>query len=93
VSDIVVDKDMLKDAKTVQEKKKLPDGQIYSVVKGVKEFHPIERVYIKKIDMTIGDLVDKVLKQDERIEKLKLVNAEMLEKINELEGKVKLWIG
>lgn len=89
----MVDKELLKDAKAVQEKKKLPDGYVYSMVNGIKEFHPIEKVYIKKVNMTVGDLVEKVLKQDERIEKLKLVNAEMLEKIKELEGKVTLWIG
>ena len=89
----MVDKEMIKDAKATQEKSKLPNGYVYSTVKGVKEFHAIEKVYIEKVKMTVGDLVEKVLKQDERIEKLKLVNAELLNKINELEGKVKLWIG
>lgn len=89
----MVDKDLLRDAKITQEKVKAPDGQVYSVVKGNKEFHPIEKVYISKAKITVSDLVDKVFELEKRIEKLKLVNAEMLDKIIELEGKVKLWIG
>ena len=89
----MVDKELLKDAKVVQEKKKLPEGYVYSVVKGNKEFHAIEKVYIEKHKMTVGELCESVSKLNERIEKLKLVNAQMLGKINELEGKVKLWIG
>lgn len=89
----MVDKDMLKDAKITQEKVKSPDGSIYAVVKGVKEFHPIEKVLIAKHNMTIEDLVKYCKNLEQRLEKLKDVNAEMLDKIIELEGKVKLWIG
>ena len=89
----MVDKDMLKEAKATQEKNKLPNGYVYSTVNGVKEFHPIEKVYIEKYGMTVGELAQKVLKQEERFEKMKEINTQLLDKIIELEGKVKLWIG
>ena len=93
VSDIVVDKEMLKEAKVTQEKNKLPNGYVYATVKDVKEFHPIEKVYIKEAKMTVGELVQRFLKQEERFEKMKEKQIQLLDKIIELEGKVKLWIG
>ena len=84
---------MKKDAKITQEPQEFPNGHVYAFVKGKKHFFALDRVMIEKHNMTVGELVDKVKLLEERIEKLKLVNLEMLQKIQDLEGKVKLWIG
>ena len=86
-------KDIKKDAQVSMSQAEKPDGFIYSFVKGKKEFHPIESVVLAKSGMTVGQLVEYCKKLEVRLEKLKEVNAEMLDKIVELERKVKLWIG
>lgn len=86
-------KSLKKDAQVSMAKPEKPNGHIYAFVKGKKEFFPIEKVEIASYEMTVSDLVRKVLNQEERINKLKTINLEMLEKIDKLEKELKVWIG
>jgi myo-inositol catabolism protein IolC len=86
-------KELKKNAKVSMDTQEKPDGHVYAFVNGKKEFFPLERVYLKDYKIKMSDLINKVFEQEKRIEKLKEINLEMLEKINKLEKELKLWIG
>ena len=90
---------MKHDAKLSVEKQEHPNGYVHAYVKGVKQFFPLDSVEIHGLSSvvgkitTIGDLVQRVVDQDVRIDKLVEINIQMNTNIEKNTKEIKRWIG
>ena len=75
-------KEKLKTAQSVSSKAEKPDGYVYGYLKGKKEFFPLDKIVLPSCgNITVSDLVDKVERLENYIQKLEVALNKRIDEI------------